>query len=150
ACQHRIKGRRRLPGARRVGANHATPLDRSAMYHRAAVRRPFDSYRPSKGLLLLDFSSAVVLGVLEPAFPIAVQRFIDGLLPSGQWRLITLAALGLALVYLLNTALTFVVTYWGHMLGINIETDMRRKAFDHMLRLSFRYYDEQKTGHLVG
>lgn len=70
------------------------------------VRRFFAYYRPYKGLFLLDFSSAVVLGVLELAFPIAVQGFIDGLLPTGQWRLIFLAALGLALVYLLNTALT--------------------------------------------
>jgi ATP-binding cassette subfamily B protein len=114
------------------------------------VRRFFEYYRPYRGLFLLDFSSAVVLGILELAFPIAVQGFIDGLLPSGRWRIIALAALGLALVYLLNTALTFVVTYWGHMLGINIETDMRRRAFDHLQRLSFRFYDEQKTGHLVG
>src|SRR5690606_40460233 len=74
----------------------------------------------------------------------------DRLLPSGQWGIITLAAAGLAFIYLLNTFLTFVVTYWGHMLGINIETDMRRKAFEHLQKLSFRYYDEQKTGHLVG
>ncbi len=114
------------------------------------VRRFFEYYRPYRGLFLLDFSSAVVLGILELAFPVAVQSFIDGLLPSGRWRVIALAAVGLALVYLLNTVLTFVVTYWGHMLGINIETDMRRKAFDHLQRLSFRFYDEQKTGHLVG
>ena len=114
------------------------------------IRRFFEYYRPYKGLFILDFSSAVVLGVLELAFPVAVQGFIDGLLPTGQWRVITLAAVGLALIYLLNTALTFVVTYWGHMLGINIETEMRRRAFDHLLKLSFRYYDEQKTGHLVG
>ncbi len=99
---------------------------------------------------MLDFSSAVVLGILELGFPIAVQVFIDRLLPSGQWGIIALAAAGLALIYLLNTFLTFVVTYWGHMLGINIETDMRRKAFGHLQKLSFRYYDEQKTGHLVG
>ncbi len=114
------------------------------------VKRFFEYYRPYKGLFFLDFSSAVVLGVLELGFPIAVQVFIDRLLPSGQWGIITLAAAGLALVYLLNTFLTFVVTYWGHMLGINIETDMRRKAFEHLQKLSFRYYDEQKTGHLVG
>ena len=41
------------------------------------------------------------------------------------------------------------VTYWGHMLGINIETDMRRKAFDHLQKLSFRFFDNQKTGHLL-
>ncbi len=43
-----------------------------------------------------------------------------------------------------------VVTYWGHMLGINIETEMRRKAFDHLQKLSFGFFDNQKTGHLVG
>ncbi len=43
-----------------------------------------------------------------------------------------------------------VVTYWGHMLGINIETDMRRAAFTHLQKLSFSYFDNQKTGHIVG
>ncbi len=42
-----------------------------------------------------------------------------------------------------------VVTYWGHMLGINIETEMRRRAFDHLQKLSFSFYDNSKTGHLV-
>jgi ATP-binding cassette, subfamily B, bacterial len=52
-------------------------------------------------------------------------------------------------MYLANTGLNAVVVYWGHMLGINIETDMRRKAFDHLQKLSFRFYDDNKTGHLV-
>jgi ATP-binding cassette, subfamily B, bacterial len=55
-----------------------------------------------------------------------------------------------AVVYLANAGLMSVVTYWGHMLGINIETDMRANAFDHLQRLSFGYFDDQKTGHLVG
>lgn len=97
----------------------------------------------------MDFSSAVVSGVLELGFPIAVQLFIDRLLPSGHWGYVALAAAGLTVIYLLNTGLLYTVTYWGHMLGINIETDMREKAFDHLQKLSFTYYDDQKTGHLV-
>lgn len=42
-----------------------------------------------------------------------------------------------------------IVTYWGHMLGLKIETEMRRKAFDHLQKLSFGFFDNQKTGHLV-
>ena len=114
------------------------------------LRRFFSYYAPYKRLFALDFSSAVARGVLEVSFPLVVQLFIDRLLPSGQWGVIGLAAAGLLLIYLLNTYLSFVVTYWGHMLGINIETDMRRNAFDHLQKLSFSYYDEQKTGHLVG
>ena len=114
------------------------------------LKRFFAYYRPHKGLFLLDFSCAVVSGLLELGFPIAVKVFVDRLLPSQAWGLIVLASLGLLAVYLTNTGLMTVVTYWGHMLGINIETEMRRKAFDHLQKLSFGYFDNQKTGHLVG
>ena len=114
------------------------------------LKRFFAYYRPHKGLFLLDFSCAVVSGLLELGFPIAVKVFVDRLLPSQDWGLIVLASLGLLAVYLTNTGLMTVVTYWGHMLGINIETEMRRKAFDHLQKLSFGYFDNQKTGHLVG
>ncbi|HEX8323605.1 MAG TPA: ABC transporter ATP-binding protein, partial [Tepidisphaeraceae bacterium] len=63
--------------------------------------------------------------------------------------LILFASAGLLLVYATNTALMVVVNYWGHVLGINIETEMRRRAFDHLQKLSFSYFDKQKTGHLV-
>ncbi|MFP3513481.1 ABC transporter transmembrane domain-containing protein, partial [Peribacillus sp. SIMBA_075] len=43
----------------------------------------------------------------------------------------------------------FIVSYWGHMLGINIETDMRKKLFDHFQRLSFKFFDNNKTGKLM-
>src|SRR5215213_3874012 len=79
----------------------------------------------------------------------AVGLFIDRLLPGQDWRLILVAAAALLAVYLLNTGLMVVVNYWGHMLGINIETEMRRKSFDHLQKLSFRFYDNHKTGHLV-
>ncbi|MFC3124682.1 ABC transporter ATP-binding protein [Pseudoroseomonas globiformis] len=113
------------------------------------LRRFFSYYRPHRGLFILDFSCAVLSGVLELAFPIAVKAFVDELLPQQDWTLILLAAVGLLAVYLMNTGLMAIVTYWGHALGINIETEMRRKAFDHLQKLSFRFYDNQKTGHLV-
>jgi ATP-binding cassette subfamily B protein len=114
------------------------------------LKRFFAYYRPHRGLFLLDFSCAVISGLLELGFPIAVKLFIDQLLPGGDWALIVLASLGLLAIYLVNTGLMVVVTYWGHMLGINIETEMRRKAFDHLQKLSFGWFDNQKTGHLVG
>jgi len=114
------------------------------------LKRFFAYYRPHRGLFLLDFGCAVVSGLLELGFPIAVKLFVDQLLPSGNWSLIVLASLGLLVIYLVNAGLMVVVTYWGHMLGINIETEMRRKAFDHLQKLSFGWFDNQKTGHLVG
>ncbi|MDX1933136.1 MAG: ABC transporter ATP-binding protein [Capsulimonadales bacterium] len=113
------------------------------------LRRFFAYYRPHLGLFSLDFSCAVLSGLLELAFPLAVRSYVDQLLPSGNWTLILGAAAGLLLIYLINTGLQYVVNYWGHVLGISIETEMRRKIFDHLQKLSFRFYDNQKTGHLV-
>ena len=113
------------------------------------LRQFFAYYRPYRGLFLLDFSCAVLAGLLELGFPMAVRAFVDQLLPGRDWRTILLASAGLLGVYLLSAGLQAVVTYWGHMLGINMETDMRRKSFDHLQKLSFRFYDNQKTGHLV-
>lgn len=106
-------------------------------------------YRPHRTLFLVDFGCAVLSGLFELGFPMAVKAFVDVLLPRQDWQLILLAALGLGLVYVANAGLMVVVTYWGHVLGINIETEMRARAFDHLQKLSFRFYDNQKTGHLV-
>jgi len=114
------------------------------------LRRFAAYYAPYRRLFTLDFGCAVLSGVLELAFPLMVTLFVDRLLPSENWGMIVVAAVGLLLVYLVNAGLIATVTYWGHMLGINIETDMRRKAFDHLQKLSFGYFDDHKTGHLVG
>ncbi|KAA0774308.1 ABC transporter ATP-binding protein [Bacillus sp. AR2-1] len=113
------------------------------------LRKFFSYYKPYKGLFILDFSCAVVAGLLELGFPLIVNQFIDKLLPGQNWTLILWACFGLLAVYILNTGLQYVVTYWGHMLGVNIETDMRQKLFDHIQKLSFRFFDNNKTGHLI-
>ncbi|MGI3169818.1 ABC transporter ATP-binding protein [Pseudooceanicola sp. C21-150M6] len=113
------------------------------------LRQFFDYYRPWRGLFWLDFGCAVLSGLLELAFPLAVQAFIDRLLPSGDLPMTILAAIGLLLIYLINAGLMAVVIYWGHMLGINIETEMRRRAFEHLQRLSFSYFDRVRTGKLI-
>lgn len=113
------------------------------------LRKFFSYYKPYKGLFILDFSCAVVAGLLELGFPLIVNQFIDKLLPGQNWTLILWACVGLLGVYMLNAGLQYVVTYWGHMLGVNIETDMRQKLFDHIQKLSFRFFDNNKTGHLI-
>ena len=113
------------------------------------LRQFFSYYRPHRRLFALDFGCAVVSGLLELGFPMAIRAFIDQLLPGRDWGVILLASAVLLAVYLLNAGLTAVVVYWGHLLGINIETEMRRRAFDHLQKLSFSFYDNSKTGNLI-
>lgn len=113
------------------------------------LRKFFAYYKPHKKLFWLDFGSAVLSGLLELAFPLAITYFIDKLLPAGDWSLTIAAALALLAVYAFNSMLMAIVIYWGHMLGLNIETEMRRKAFGHLTRLSWRWFDRARTGKLV-
>jgi ATP-binding cassette subfamily B protein len=114
------------------------------------IRQFLRYYRPHRRLLALDFGCAALSGVLELLFPMAVRGVIDHLLPQQDLYVITVAVAGLFLVYLLNSGLMAIVTYFGHVLGIAIETELRRRAFDHLQKLSLSFYDNQKTGHLVG
>lgn len=100
-------------------------------------------------MFIIDFTSAVVVAILELAFPVAVRWFVDDLLPGNNWDHIIIAGILLFFVYLLSTALNYVVTYWGHKLGVNIETDMREDLFKHVQRQSFKFFDNTKTGHIM-
>lgn len=113
------------------------------------IRRFISYYKPHRRLFIIDFTSAFIVALLELAFPVAVQRFIDTLLPSGNWNLIVTVSVLLLLVYIVSTLLQYVVTYWGHKLGVNIETDMREHLFQHVQRQSFRFFDNTKTGHIM-
>ncbi|WP_427137693.1 ABC transporter ATP-binding protein [Psychrobacillus psychrodurans] len=113
------------------------------------LKKFFSYYKPHKRLFIIDFSSAVFVAILELAFPVAVQRFIDDLLPTKDWSMITQISILLLVVYIISTFLQYVVSYFGHKLGINIETDMRQELFTHVQRQSFRFFDNTKTGHIM-
>lgn len=113
------------------------------------IKRFYSYYKPYKRLFIIDFGCAVFAGILELAFPLAVQWFIDSLLPGEDWPTIVTVSIGLLFLYLISTGLQFVVNYWGHKLGINIETDMRQELFQHVQKQSFRFFDNSKTGHLM-
>ncbi|HFL0707113.1 TPA: ABC transporter ATP-binding protein [Listeria monocytogenes] len=113
------------------------------------LKRFFSYYKPYRTLFIIDFGCAVLAAILELAFPVAVHHVIDTLLPGKDFGLIITAALALLFFYILNTFMQYIVTYFGHMLGLNIETDMRRDLFSHLQKQPFGFYDNQKTGKLM-
>ncbi|MFQ3853186.1 ABC transporter ATP-binding protein [Staphylococcus sp. 2S1] len=110
----------------------------------------FSYYKPYKGLFFLDFGSAIVVGLLELIFPLITSIYIDRLLPSNQWNLIVIFGIALLFVFGIVAVLKFIVTYWGHKLGTNIERDMRNDLYSHIQKLNFKYFDNQKSGKLIG
>jgi len=113
------------------------------------LRRFLCYYRPYKRLFFLDLFCAAAAALLGLLFPFTVSRIVDTLLPTGDWNLISSACAALAGIYLVNTVLKYIVGYWGERLGLYIETDLRTELYIHMQKLSFRFFDNHKTGQLA-
>ncbi|MGF2053586.1 ABC transporter ATP-binding protein [Vagococcus fluvialis] len=113
------------------------------------LKRFFAYYKPYKALFILDFTCAVIAALLELSFPVIVNQVIDKIMPKENLRLIFMVSILLLFFYMVNTALQYIVVYFGHKLGTNIETDMREELFAHFQKQPFEFYDNQKTGKLM-
>ncbi|HWR39095.1 MAG TPA: ABC transporter ATP-binding protein [Patescibacteria group bacterium] len=113
------------------------------------IRYFFPYYRSHLPLFILDFSCALLMSGMELIFPLAVRKMIDDVLPAGDVALLSWGAAGLFLLYMGYAGLQYTVDYLGHVLGARMEFDMRRDLFDHVQKLSFTYFDNTKTAHIM-
>lgn len=110
------------------------------------VRRFFSYYKPHKKLFLMDLICSFIISVCNMFYPMIARNIMNDYVPNGNLRLLLTWAIVLAAIYILKCILTFVVGYWGHVLGVRIQGDMRRDLFQHIETLSFSFFDENKTG----
>ena len=106
-------------------------------------------YRPHLGLFILDMCCALGIALVDLAFPYASRLALNQLLPQNLFGAFFAVMVILLLAYGLRAGMNFVVTYWGHMMGVRIEADIRRDLFGHMQDLSFSFYDKNRTGQLM-
>lgn len=113
------------------------------------MRRFIPYYMKHLPLFILDFSCAFVMALLDLIFPVVVSFMIDNVLPAKNLKWIIGAGIGMLLLYILRYVLNYIVDYWGHVLGVRMEHDMRNDLFQHIQKLSFSYFDNTKTGHIM-
>ncbi|MBQ8374485.1 MAG: ABC transporter ATP-binding protein [Clostridia bacterium] len=114
------------------------------------IRRFFAYYKPHRKLFLLDLICSFAISMCNMFYPMiarAIMGNVESVSPSLQFILVWGAAL--AAIYILKSVLTYIVGYWGHVLGVRIQGDMRRDLFAHIERLPFSFFDENKTGSVM-
>ena len=100
-------------------------------------------------LFLLDISCAVLIAGVDLSFPLVTRAALYEMLPNQMYRTFFIVMVVMVLAYLLRSLLNFTVAYLGHTFGIRVEADIRADLFRHMQRLSFDYYDRNRTGKLM-
>ncbi|MGE5678091.1 MAG: ABC transporter ATP-binding protein [Pseudomonadota bacterium] len=116
------------------------------------IKRFITYYKPYKGLFLMDMLCSLTASGIDLIFPLLVKYLLDeGLSETIGMAFETIARIGALMLalYILKYFCQYFITAWGHIMGARMEYDMRNDIFSHLQKLSFSYYDNNKTGQLM-
>ena len=119
-------------------------------FHNDSLLRIFLSYfRPHMGLFLTDMACALMISLIDLAFPFISRLCMYELIPENRYQAFFAVIAVMIAAYLLRAGLQYIVCYWGHTFGVLVEADIRKDLFSHLQTLSFGFYDKNRTGHLM-
>lgn len=113
------------------------------------IKRFVRYYKPHKRLFMLDTACSLMVAVCDLFYPMIAKNITNVYVPNKELRLLLVWAGVLLGIYLIKAALNYIIQYWGHIVGVRIQGDMRRDMFRHLQKLPFSFFDENKTGAIM-
>ncbi|QCX34450.1 ABC transporter ATP-binding protein [Caloramator sp. E03] len=113
------------------------------------IKKFISYYRTHTGLFILDMVCAVLISATDLIYPMITRQLINNIIPSKNVLLIFKIGLILLILYIFRMIFEYVVGYYGHVLGVRMEYDMRKDMFTHIQTLPIRYFDNTKTGQIM-
>ena len=116
------------------------------------IRKFIDYYAPYRAVFFIDLICAAFISIVDLAYPQILRTMTNTLFTKdSQVILKTLPwiAAGLLAMYIVQSLCKYYVSYQGHMMGANMERDMRQQLFDHYEKLSFSYYSRNNSGQMM-
>lgn len=118
-------------------------------YSKTPLRVLVQYFRPHRGLFVLDLSCALVMALIDLAFPLVARSAMNQLLPARQFDTFFMVMIIVAAAFVVRAGMNYIITYWGHMFGVRVEADLRDDLFRHMQSLDFKFFDSNRTGQLM-
>ena len=113
------------------------------------IRRFISYYKPHRALFAFDMFCALLVAVCDLFYPLIAKDIINDYVPNQNIRLLIIWSAALLGIYLLKWVLNFIVAYYGHIVGVRMQGDMRRDLFRHLQKMPFSFFDENKTGAIM-
>jgi len=115
------------------------------------IKRFMSYYKPKpiKKIFIIDMICAFILAVCDLFYPMITRNIINIYVPNQQFQLMVNWLLVLGSLYVLKVGLNYYITYYGHIMGVMMQSNMRRNIFEHLQDLPFVFFDENKTGTLT-
>lgn len=113
------------------------------------IKRFISYYKPHKKLFILDMVCAFLVAAMDLMFPMLTSFLLKDAIPNKNLRTIIIFTCVLALLYVIKLIANYIVDYWGHVMGVRLQYDMRKEIFSHLQTLPFSYFDDHKTGSIM-
>ena len=113
------------------------------------IKKFISYYAPHKKLFILDMVCAFLVAALDLVFPMVTRSIFNEALPQNNIRRVFIFTGVLAVLYIFKLLFNYIVEYWGHVVGVRMQYEMRKDIFSHLQTLPFKYFDNNKTGHIM-
>ena len=100
-------------------------------------------------MLALDMLAAFLVSAIGMIYPILTRRVLNDYVPNRMLRELILAGVTILALYCARAALRYFIQYWGHMIGVKMQSQMRMDLFAHLEKLPYRFYDDHETGRIM-
>ena len=113
------------------------------------LKRFLSYYKPHKKMLVLDLLAALLTSVIGMVYPIVTNRMLNDYIPNKLYSTVVAAGVLVLVLYVVRMGLRYFVQYYGHLIGVRMQSQMRKDLFAHLQKLPFRFYDNHETGRIM-
>ncbi|MCH5317826.1 MAG: ATP-binding cassette domain-containing protein, partial [Eubacterium sp.] len=113
------------------------------------LKRFITYYKPHRKMLALDMLAALLISVIGMVYPIVTNKMLNVYIPQKMYSTIVIAGVTVLALYALRMLLRYFVQYYGHVIGVKMQSQMRKDLFDHLQKLPYSFYDNNETGRIM-
>ena len=113
------------------------------------LKRFLHYYKPHKKMLALDLLASLLISVIGMVYPIVTRNMLNVYIPEKMYSMIVIAGTSVLALYVVRMLLRYFVQYYGHIIGVSMQSKMRQDLFAHLQKLPFSFFDNHETGRIM-
>lgn len=113
------------------------------------LKRFIQYYKPHGFLFCMDMLASVFISIIGMVYPVVTNKMLNDYIPNRLYKTIVWAGVIVLILYIIRMLLRYFVQYYGHLIGVKMQAQMRRDLFSHLEKLPFSFFDEHETGRII-
>ena len=113
------------------------------------LKRFIHYYKPHKKMLTLDMLASLLISVIGMVYPVVTNKMLNIYIPEKMYSTIVISGLIVLALYVIRMLLRYFVQYYGHLIGVQMQSQMRQDLFAHLEKQPFSFYDNHETGRIM-